>query len=312
MAQAVGVQVLPLVIDKTVGPRDIFTEIITLTNDQSYLLTVYPTINEVEADSSGGIKDLVSPVQDDRARSITSWVTLRQAGVDIKPGETIEIPISVSVNPKAAIGEYHAFIGFAGGRNRPEAETKVKNGIAPGVLLRLEIPDKTVERVAVDGFIVDRFVFSSADNTVTYTIKNPGDKSVVPSGEIIFYNTRGSEVGSTIVNPEKLVLEPKSALSFITTAPTSGVMGKYKAYLSVDYGSSQLASVYDTAFFYYVPWKQLWALLGGLALFSLILFLYLYRRLRAPAAFFDHAVLPFHIYSGKSDDIEHDINLKQK
>jgi len=45
--------------------------------------------------------------------------------------------------------------------------------------------------------------------------------------------------------------------------PDISHLGRYKAFLSVEYGSEQLASVHDTDFFYLVPFQQLLLIFGG-------------------------------------------------
>jgi hypothetical protein len=165
-------------------------------------------------------------------------------------------------------------------------------------------------QLRLDTFIVDRFVFDSQTQSVTYTVENPGEIAVVPTGEIIFYNARGAEVGATKVNPEGVSLAPKEKKTLTATAPADGLMGKYKAFLMVEYADSQMASVYDTTFFYVLPWGQLFGFLLLLLLLGTVTFALLHRRYKRPSTVVSHASLPLHIYEGVSDQKDHDINLK--
>lgn len=307
--EAANYKVTPLVIDRIVSPRDIITETIVITNNNNYTLTVFPTVNEI-SQTGDELEANIARGIDDRTTSIASWIDITRAGVDIKKGETAELTVRIQINPQAAPGEYHALIGFGSGRNRPLAEAQVAAGTAPAVVVRLEIKDEAVEQVKLGSFLVDRFVFSSTNSSTVYTITNPGDKTVVPTGEIIYYNARGAEVASVPVNPDNLSVSPGESITLSSEVPLSEVMGKYKAFLSVEYGNSQTATVYDTAFFYMIPWYQVLIFVGGFSLLSLLLLYLLHRRYRAPVFEDEYASLPFHVYEGNSDDQEHDINLK--
>lgn len=310
IAAAASYKVTPLVIDREVTPRDIITETITITNSMHYRMTVYATVNAVDVAQGGDILDYVPKVEDDRPRSITSWMSIPQAGTDIDPGETIEMQLRIQVDAKAEPGEYHAFIGFGNGRTRDDAITQVKAGDAPGVVVRLHIDTPQSSQLRLDTFVVDRFVFDANTQSVSYTIENPGETEVVPTGEIIFYNARGAEVGVTTVNPERYSLAPNEKKTLTTTAPADGLMGKYKAFLMVQYENSQMASVYDTTFFYIIPWFQLFSFLAVVTVVGLLLFMLLHRRYRKPTQADSHTSIPVYIYKGTSETQDHDINLK--
>ena len=136
---------------------------------------------------------------------------------------------------------------------------------------------------------------------------------VVPKGEIIFYNGRGEEVGAVPVNKETQSLAPNESKTFEVPAPVDGYLGKYKAFLSVDYGTVQVASVYDTAFFYVIPWQQLLIMFLVVMIVAVILSVLIHRRFAVKSEGDDeHGAfhLPFHVFEGKSSDADHDINLK--
>lgn len=310
-AMAATHKVTPRYIDRTVEPRDIFTEEITISSNAQYRLEIFPSINNIDVGETGDILEFIPRPMDQRDESASSWITISHAAIDLYPGATTSLPITVQVDSRAKPGEYHVLIGFGHGRNRPIAEAAVQDGSAPSIMMRLEVLDTKKEELRLDTFTVSRFVVDADNDSVSYTLENPGDKTVTPTGEVIFYNARGSEVGTAVVNPERLSIAPGEQASLKATVPTDGVMGKYKAFLVVDYGNNQLASVYDTAFFYLIPWQQLLAFLIGLAAFGTLFLYLLHRRYRGSAAEGVYNKIPFHIYEGNSPDLDHDINLKK-
>lgn len=303
--------VTPLVIDEDVEPRDIIQKVITITNTGTQPVTVFPSVNNISLDSGGGIQEFFPPVMSDQTSSLASWIEISRAGIDIRVGETKTVTLTLHINPNPKEGEYHAFVGFGNGRNRDEAEAMVARGDAPGTVVTVNFAEKKTSLLKLSRFLVDRFITSAENNGAAYVITNPGDEALVPSGEIIFYDKRGVEVASLPVNPDKVAINSRGEHTFDVTVPSDGLFGKYKAFLSVEYGTAQLASVQDTAFFYVLPLR---ATLIGIGIFLTIIVLislYVHRR------YFDDDVkdgselLPVHIRDTASNPLHHDIDLRK-
>ncbi len=307
-------KVTPRVMDLDVDQRDLFTRTITVENLSPHKVSVFPAVNEVITDDGGDILDFeTASMIGDKSSSPTTWVEMPRRVTEMMPGETIEIPVSFRIHQDAVAGNYQLFLGFGTGQNRQIAERQVMEGQAPGVVITLAVAQNKSEFLKLDRFVVDRFV-SNVDNTaISYTLNNPGESTVLPKGEIIFYNGRGEEVGSVPVNENTESLAPNESKTYEIAAPVDGYLGKYKAFLSVDYGTVQVASVYDTTFFYVIPWQKLLLLFMIVLLVAVVLSVIVHRRYTAKAAGDDeHGAfhLPLHVFEGKSDDIDHDINLK--
>lgn len=267
--------VMPLVIDESLKPRDIVTKTITITHTGGEPVTVYPTVNNISLKEGGTIQEFLPQVESDMTASVASWIEMSRAGIEIKPGETKTINVSFRINPNALPGEYHAFIGFGYGRNRDEAETQVRNGRAPGSVVNVTIEDTTFSFLKIAAFVVDRFVTKTDNQAAVYTFENPGDETLIPTGEIIIYDPSGKEVDSLPVNAENIEVPPGGTHVFSATVPTQGLFGKYKAFLSVEYGGAQRGSVQDTNFFYVIPLNMvlligfsILALAGGVAWYT--------------------------------------------
>lgn len=314
-ALAAGYKITPLVIDKEVSQRDIFTEMITVENIAQHKITLYPAVNAIAVDEGGDVTPFIDmAATPDKSSAITTWISLSRAPLDLMPGETVELPISFRIHQDAPGGHYQAFAGFGTGRNRAAAEQQVWDGQAPGVIITLAVDQNQIEFLKLGKFIVDKFVTNKDNAAISYVLSNPGEAAVVPTGEVILYNNRGDEVGSVPVNPNNIALEPGEEKELSAAVPVSGFLGKYKAFLSIDYGTEQVASVYDTAFYYVIPWQQLLIVFVIVLVSATLLTLYLSQRsARALAEEEDEAhYLPMHVLEGRSEDADHDINLKKE
>lgn len=306
---AASYSVSPLLIENVIQPRDSFEESIKITNTTDHKLRIFPTVNEITVGDEGEVKTFVPASMSDNSDSVTSWISITRGRVEVNPGESIKIPVNFNINPRAVSGEYHAFIGFAEGEKRDDAEALVLAGRAPGVVIRLSMEEKKDEHLRLNKFYIQRFVISEKNKIAEYELENVGGQAIVPTGEIVFYNGRGVELKSVPVNPEQKSIQPGGKEKFASPLPDLGVIGHYKALLNVEYGEKQKANLYDTVFFNIVPILYLALLFGFLLLISVALVLYYHRsRNKHPE---ENEEVSVYVRSGKTGvEKDHDINLK--
>lgn len=304
--------VSPLVIDVEAEGRDIITKSITVTNTGDQPVTVFATVNNISLDAGGTIEEFIPQVMSDRTRSLASWIEISRRGLDLPIGKSVDIPITFRISPTPVPDTYHALIGFGHGRNQDEATKLVESGKAPGAIVNLTIKEEVNEFLKLARFVVDRFVTSGENQAAAYTFRNPGDETVVPKGEIILYDGTGAEVGSVSVNDENTAIPPGGEHTFYARIPAEGLFGKYKAFLSVEYGTRQRASIQDTSFFYVLPLERILVIFSILALFVAIASWYIHRRYLDDEDADDSERLTFHVRDTESESKEHDVNLKQR
>lgn len=310
---AANYSVTPRVIDITAESRDLIDRQITVTNNAKSVSSIFISVNEISLSEGGDITEFKGPTEVERQSAITSWLEITRAELNLQPGETREVPLAIRMNPDTKPGEYHALLGFGYGRTRDDAEEKVKEGRAPSIVVTIRVEDDAVEFVDLEGFIIDKYITSNENQAISYTLNNPGDTTVIPVGEIIVYDSNGKEITSIDANPERKSLAPGQEIRLDNTMPIDGMVGRHKAFLNVRYGDMQTAAVYDTTFFYAVPWKFLLAIFILVLLIAIVLTLYLHRRYGLDEDEDDDAdIIDFHFSDGTSDEQDHDINLKQK
>jgi len=303
--------VKPLVIDLDLEARDIVTQKITITNTGTQPTTLYPTVNNISVDGGGSIQEFIPAVMSDRTTSLASWIEISRAGIDIRQGETKSVDITFRINPNPVPGVYHAFVGFGSGSNRDEAEAQVARGDAPGTIVAVTIVDKKTSFLKLSRFLIDRIVTSSKNQAAAYTIKNPGEEVLTPSGEIILYDTKGVEVGTLPINTEQITIKPGEEHTFAAEVPTQNLFGKYKAFLSVEYGKNQSASVQDTVFFYVFPLKRIVPILIGLLVIAAIAAFFLHKKYFDDDESDGAEQLLLHVRESRSEAQFHDIDLKK-
>lgn len=314
-ALAANFTVSPLMVDVEAEVRDAFTRDITLTNTHTTHQRLFASVHEITLGEESEIKSFIPASMSDRAVAVTSWIEISRARIDLQPGESTSLPLIIRVNHNTPPGLYHAYIGFAQGRNRDEAEASVLAGTGTGVIVRIAVGGPQEEFLKLVTFTTDRFSILPGDGAVSYTLENSGDVPLTPSGDIIIYDGRGRELTSLSVNDaeEPIVLAPGEKREFSASIPFIERLGRHKAYLSVEYGSTSRAALYDTNFYYSIPWYYL--LIIGLLLLTVLVSLILLVRRNAGEMVYEepeaHDVPLFVGRNREHNQYEHDINLKK-
>ncbi len=307
---ATNYTVSPLAFNRNVEKREILNETITLTNTTDHQVRLYASVHEVSMDGDGVVEAFIEPSAVDRTTSPTSWIEITRARIELAPGEVQEIPLIIKMNPATQPGNYSVFVGFAEASNQPGAIEKVMSGQALGTLINLAVDTTQDQFLRLERFKVDRFVTGEEGSNVTYALENVGAVDVTHAGELIFYNSAGEEATAIPLNAAAEVIERGAKQTFTTSVPKLP-MGKYRAYLSVEYGDHNTDSVQDTTYFYVVPIVPLIIIFTLVLFTSIVVALYVHRRFDVELD--DHGAesVVMYVRNGESVAHERDIDLKR-
>lgn len=124
-------------------------------------------------------------------------------------------------------------------------------------MLNVEVVDDAKERLQLGNFITKRGIVFGDSASFSYILENIGNRNVEPRGSIRIFNRRGEEVGSIPLNADSKEISPDNKKQLAAAWNATGRFGKYKAFLDLEYGENQLASVQDTIYFWVFPWKEI-------------------------------------------------------
>jgi hypothetical protein len=276
---AANFSVTPLIIDVKAEVREAFVRDITVTSHHGTHQRLFASVHEITVGENSEILTFVPASMADRSTSVTSWIEITRSRVDLMPEDVFTTPLTIRVNHDTPAGLYHAFIGFAQGHNRDESEAKILSGQGTGVILRIEVGGKQEEFLKLTSFTSDRFSIKENDGELSYTLENFGDVPIVPKGDIIIYDGRGRELSSIQINDEvsPVTIEPGLKHEFVHQIPYINRLGRHKAHLSVEYGQESRLVIFDTIFYFSVPWYYL-VLLMVLLLVALLGLVMMFKR----------------------------------
>jgi len=116
-------------------------------------------------------------------------------------------------------------------------------------------------------------------------------------------------VATIPVNSEHVSIPSGEEHVFMSAIPIEGMFGKYKAFLSIEYGSTERASIQDTSFFYVFPLKKMLIILGIISIIAIIGAWFFHKKY-IPDEVDDSDQLTFHVRNSQSEAKDHDVNLK--
>ena len=304
--------VSPLALNLDLEKRDIINDVITLTNTSDRRIRVYATVNTVATNGEGVVESFASPVEVDRTNTPTSWIEISRKRTELAPGEKLEVPFTIRMNPQVQPGDYSVYIGFAEGSNRAASVTKVRNGEAPGTIVNISVDKKQNQFLRLERFIIEKFITKDFTNVISISLMNPSAVDVIPKGEIIFYNNSGTEVASAPVNTNDTPVVAGETTVLMMNAPSELPMGKYKAFLSVEFGEFLTNSVQDTTYFYVVPLFQLILIFLTILFLTILLALFVYRKYDTDEVTDGSQPVAMYMKEGKTPEQHHDVDLSKK
>lgn len=267
---ALPVTLSPAIIDEDAKARDIIKQSIHIVNNSERVLSLYPSVNNVNPEE--GMQEFENAHNaEDRKDSLANWIELSRGVVELQPGEERDLSFIIRVNLNAVPGQYHAVISFGDGSSRSQAEAKPDKA---SLLVNVKIIEDSKEELQLLQFLTSKFFFSGDDVRFSYILENIGDKDVAPKGQVRIYNRRGEEVATLEANSEGKLITPENKELLASVWNGAEGFGQFKALLNVKYGTSERAALNDTIFFWVVPWKLLAGVLAGGTLAVVLIALY--------------------------------------
>lgn len=252
--------VTPIVANETAKPRDIIKKELVVANNTNERVGLRASVENI--DPEAGAQEFVSPGVADLTRSLANWIEITRGVIDLAPGESRKIPYLIHVNVTAEPGNYFARIAFTDGTPVAKgAEQAREDGTS--LLLNVQVVDDARERLQLGSFLTrDSLVFGD-EVGFTFQVENVGNRTIEPRGAIRIFNRRGEEVGSVPLNAGGVEVSPENAQQLASAWSAAGRFGKYKAFLDLEYGENQVASVQDTVYFWVFPWREILMTLVG-------------------------------------------------
>ncbi len=287
---ASALTISPTKIEVAVDPGQTAIGEIEVFNEQSEVKTFYTSFENFEPRGETG-----APYFTDGKDGLATWITNTES-FEIRPGEKIVIPYTITVPKDVSAGGYFAGIFFGTQPPSSNGGSEVAIGGKVGSLVLLRVNGEISEEGGLLDFIAGdkELFFDSLPVSFTYRFNNNGGDRVVPKGQITIKNSFFQTAAELPVNATEGSVLPNSIRKFETTwSDGEGVthdgffakaryqllhfhFGIYKAVLDVSWGdSNQHGST--NLWIVIFPWQLL--IITGIVLVVLFQGLRFYNKL---------------------------------
>lgn len=260
-AQAIEVQ--PAILELQTDPGNGKQAYIRLTNDEQQTSTFLVTVQKFIPSGERGQQEFLPP---DDTSGLPEWTFVDAPTVTLKPGQSINFPVSFRIPANASAGTYTeaVFFSLAGEPGQGSVATTPRIG----ALVFFTVNGALVERQTISSFHADKNVFAKLPAELTVQIKNDGNVVELPTGTVFISNVFGSKVAQFPVNPNGSRLLPASARTFTMAWNDEWAFGPYKATVSMDKTQPEQSSI--TIYVWNFRWLSYGA--GGLLLLVIAYF----------------------------------------
>lgn len=297
--------------DYNLRPGESVEDTLTITNRNTQdPLNLKLTVIDFQAQDESGTPQLMRDARDRTAWSLKNYIDMPQQVV-INPGETVRVPITITMPNDIGAGSYYSAIEYAA--TGETAEDRVNISASGVSLVFVKVPGQARQQLTFEQFgtfvpadggsggAYKGIFFSEKPKVLAYRLKNEGNIAEQPNASIVVKNFSGKTVYTiadanpkkqlalrgqsrrfdACINPEDITQTTESGtdINAVVCADTSFAPGRYTAELTVLYGENgnETREITAKATFWYLPWWFVGLIVVGLAIVAGIV-LYIYRR----------------------------------
>lgn len=298
--------------DYNLKPGESVEDTLTVTNrNTTDPLNLELKVVDFQAQDESGTPQLMRNSTERTAWSLKNYIEMPQQ-VTVNPGETIRVPIVISMPNDIGAGSYYSAIEYSA--TGPTAEDRVNISASGVSLIFVKVPGQAKQQLTfmqfgafvpegASGGSFKGIFFSDKPEVLSYRLRNDGNIAEQPAASIVVKDSFGN-VKYTIedanpkdqlalrgqtrrfdacINPEDTTQTTESGtdINAVVCGDTNFTPGRYVAELSVLYGENgnETREITAKATFWYLPWWFIGVMVVALAVIAGF-GLYLYKRVQ--------------------------------
>lgn len=262
--------VTPPLFQITALPGDVWQSTIKVVNGNPFPMTVYAEVVNFSPTGENGQGEFFSVKKDEAqiidtsdtdGATLAEWVEIPPGPHQIQPEQTQEISFIVDIPKNASPGGHYAAVLIS---------TEPPNNIANGPLVRtsqavtslffLRVEGDVIEQGSIREFRLSDSILEKPQAEFSLRFENKGNVHLLPRGEIRITNMWGTERGVIPVNYQTQFgnVLPKSIREYHYTWSSDfnlSDIGRYKAIVTLGYGTDGVKSESATVYFWVIPLK---------------------------------------------------------
>ncbi len=268
--EGIGVRITPTLIEERVEPGTSVAGTVTVTNTSAFAQEFnLVTRNVTHVDTAG--RPTFSREDADTEGTLAAWITLTERSISLASGESARVGYTVLVPEDAPPGTH--FGGVFVDRRADRLDTSGAGvGYMVGALMSIQAGGEVVERLQIREFSTDRSLYTAPEPEFLVRIENQGNIYEEVQGLVTITDMFGNTVETVTLDPFRAV--PEFERETRVRWEGGGLhIGRYTALLSVVHGQESRKTVTREVSFWILPLGQIGAVLAGLIVFLLVLYI---------------------------------------
>lgn len=248
-----GLSAIPPRLELTVQPDGSASQVIKVRNESKETKTITTEIQDFIVQNSQGTPIIIESNQENNRWAASSWIQISPSTVELKPGETKALTLTVLPPANALPGGHYAMILHTPENDLSLSSTGSSVKTQVGTLVYITIPGDIKQSALLQSFTSPKFSeFGPIDFEAT--IKNLSDIHIKPVGAINVTNFLGRKISSLELNPNNINIFPYTSRDFQTQLQKKWLFGRYKAELKSFYGTNG-GLISSATYFWVIPWR---------------------------------------------------------
>jgi hypothetical protein len=263
-AQESGIKLIPASIEERADPNQVLSREVKVTNvsdeDKEYFIYKRDIIGVEE----GGVPIFAEDNTEKTGYEITEWISFQSETIFVKAGETVVLPLTITVPGNASPGSH-----FGGVFVSQEAPKLRQMGAGVGyevaTVISIRINGDIVDDARIRSFSTDKLFYSSKNVAFLAKLENQGNILIRPRGPLEIQSMFGGKPYVMTVNENLAGVFPGTVRELAFEWNEEGLgFGRYEAVLALSYDADQGQKTIDSSLVFWVfPLNVLLPLIGG-------------------------------------------------
>ncbi|OGG40811.1 hypothetical protein A3A21_01105 [Candidatus Jorgensenbacteria bacterium RIFCSPLOWO2_01_FULL_45_25b] len=259
-----GIQVSPPVIQIKGDPGETKEEVVRITNIGEDETPITIQKKNIEGITESGQPIFTEEEEIEEAYGLKNWIEADRDAFILKPLETQEIRLTISIPKDASPGDHIGGVFFLRAAVSPK-ESGTGIGYAVGAIIETEVSGEIQDEASIKSFYTEKAVYNLPEVIFRVTVENEGNVIVRPRGFINITDVKGKKVGEIRVNDKGSAVLLGGKRTFQETwKGEKASFGRYQASVSLVYGKTERKTISNATSFWIFPFKVVGIVIGGI------------------------------------------------
>ncbi len=263
-AEDSGIKVIPATIEKLASPGNVLNEEVKVTNlsaeDKEYFIYKRDIIGVED----GGVPVFAEEGTERTGFEISEWVSFQSESLQVKAGETLTLPITITVPENASPGSHFGGVFVSQEPPKPR-QTGAGVGYEVATIISIRTSGDVIDDARIRSFSTDKLFYSTKDVNFTARIENQGNILIRPRGPLEIRSTLGGSPDVILVNDILAGVFPGTTRELSFSWNDEGIgFGRYEAILALAYEGDEGQKTIDASLVFWVfPLKVILPILSA-------------------------------------------------